>query len=199
MMNRVIRSILTSLLSFTIILSFLGCSGMALNRSPGEKGVYSDFQLPPPQTESAKNYLGLADNESFSITKINTQIIIFEIMSSDCVGCNEEAPYVNELYQNIQSRPDLSNRIKIIGIGAGDRPSDLEKFQKKYAVSFPLFPDKDLSISLKLGAKETPTFIVVRINEDGTLKRVYFKTGELGKATKFLEQVVQRSGLEQMR
>ena len=198
-MNRVMKSIFASLLSLTIILSFFGCAGMAPDRSAGEKGVYPDFQLPPPPTESAKNYLGLADNKSFSITKINTQIIIFEIMSSDCVGCNEEAPSVNELYQNIQSRPDLSDRIKIIGIGAGDRPSDLEKFQKKYAVAFPLFPDKDLSISMKLGAKETPTFIVVRIIEDGTLKRVYFKTGELGKAAKFLEQVVQRSGLDQMK
>ncbi len=198
-MNTVMKSIFASLLSLTIILSFLGCSGMGLNRSPGEKGVYSDFQLPPPQTESAKNYLGLADDKSFSISKISTQIIIIEILSSDCEGCNEEAPSVNELYQNIQSRPDLNGRIKIIGIGAGDRLSDLDRFQKKYAVSFPLFPDKDLSISMKLGAKETPTFIVVKINEDGTLKKVYFKTGELGKATKFLEQVVKRSGLDQMR
>lgn len=141
-MNRVMKSIFASLLSLTIILSFLGCSGMALNRSPGEKGVYSDFQLPPPQTESAKNYLGLADNKSFSITKINTQIIIIEILGSDCEGCNEEAPYVNELYQNIQSRHDLSDRIKIIGIGAGDRLSDLDRFQKKYAISFPFFPMK---------------------------------------------------------
>jgi peroxiredoxin len=198
-MNRVMKSIFASLLSLTIILSFWGCSGMAFNRSPGEKGVYSDFQLPPPQTESAKNYLGLADNKSFSITKINAQIIIIEILGSDCVGCNEEAPYVNELFQNIQSRHDLSDRIKIIGIGAGDRQSDLDKFQKKYAISFPLFPDEDLSISKKLGATETPTFIVVRINEDGMLKKVYFKTEELGKATKFLEQVVQRSGLDQMK
>ncbi len=198
-MKRGIKSIFASLLPFTIILLFLGCSGMALNRSPGEKGVYSDFQLPPPQTESAKSYLGLADDKSFSITKINTQVIIFEILGSDCVGCNEEAPYVNELYQNIQSRPDLSDRIKIIGIGAGDRQSDLDKFQKKYSISFPLFPDEDLSIAKKLGAKETPTFIVVKINEDGTLKKVYFKTEELGKATKFLEQVVKRSGLDQMR
>jgi len=132
---------------------------MDLNRSPGGKGVYSDFELPPPQTESARNYLGLADDKPFRVTKISTQVIIIEILSSDCVGCNEEAPSVNELYQNIQSRFDLRDRIKIIGIGAGDKQSDLDKFQKKYAVSFPLFPDKDLSISLKLGAKETPPLL----------------------------------------
>jgi peroxiredoxin len=198
-MKTVMKSIFASLLSLTIILSFLGCAGLAPDRSSGEKGVYPDIQLPPPPTESARNYLGLADDKPFSVTKISTQVIIFEILSSDCVGCNDEAPSVNELYRNIQSRPDLRDRIKIIGIGAGDKPSDLEKFRKKYAVSFPLFPDKDLSISLKLGAKETPTFIVVKINEDGTLKRVYFKTEDLGTAAKFLEQVVQRSGLEPMR
>ncbi len=198
-MKRGINSIFASLLSFAMIFSFLGCAGTALDRSPGGKGIYSDFELPPPQTESARSYLGLADDKPFNVTKISTQVIIIEILSSDCVGCNEEAPNVNELHQNIQSRPDLRDRIKIIGIGAGDKQSDLDKFQKKNAVSFPLFPDKDLSISLKLGAKETPTFIVVKINEDGTLKRVYFKTEDLGTATKFLEQVVQRSGLEPMR
>jgi peroxiredoxin len=102
---------------------------------------------------------------------------------------------VNELYSGIQKRKDLREKIKVIGIGAGNTTFEVDFFRKKYEVPFPLFPDEDLTIHKILGEVRTPYFIGVKINEDGSNEVFYSKLGGFEDSDKFLKSMLKLSGL----
>jgi hypothetical protein len=103
---------------------------------------------------------------------------------------------VNELYSGIQKRKDLKDKLKVIGIGAGNTSFEVDFFQKKYEVPFPLFPDEDLSIHKVLGEVRTPYFIGVKINDDGSNQVFYSKLGGFKDSEQFLDLMVKLSGLK---
>jgi peroxiredoxin len=123
-------------------------------------------------------------------------VVIVEIFSMYCPYCQKDAPGINELYRLIESNPDLKNKIKIIGIGAGNSPYEVAVFKKTYNVPFPLFSDKDFTIHKGYGEVRTPYFMVVKINEDRTHQIVHTQLGEYPGPEPFLELVRKASGLK---
>jgi thiol-disulfide isomerase/thioredoxin len=151
--------------------------------------------LPVPQTPEAKNYLGLIAGESFTVSQIKAQVVIIEIFNMYCNYCQGEAPLVNEFYQLINKDPNLKKKIKMIGIGAGNTPLEVEVFRKNYQVLFPLFPDEDYVIHKAVGEVRTPFFICAKRNADGSFKVFHTTLGSFRDAAQFLKQVVTLSGL----
>ena len=164
---------------------------------PQGKKTLPVFEFPVPQKTGEKNYLGVFGSGNFKVTQINTPVLIIEIFSMYCPHCQRSAPFVNDLFQSIQGRTDLKQRIKIIGIGIGNSPYEVDLFKNKYGILFPLFPDQDGTISKMLGVSSTPTFIGAKINRDGTTEQFYFTSGELTDAANFLSEILNLSGLKQ--
>ena len=162
-----------------------------------KKTPFPVFELPIPQDDAQKNYLGISGSGKFMITQIKSPVIIIEVFSTDCRHCQKAAPLVNELYLAIQARPDLKEKIKIIGIVDSDTKK-VDLFRASYKISFPLFPDQDSAIIQKLGVKKTPTFFGVKNNDDGTMEEFYFKTGEFWfwNVNRFLKKIINLSKLE---
>jgi peroxiredoxin len=102
---------------------------------------------------------------------------------------------VNELYEAIQKRKDLNNKVKLIGIGVGNSPFEVDFFRKKYEVPFPLFDDADLTIHKALGEVRTPYFIGVKINNDGNHEVFYAKLGGFKNPNEFLKMMLRLSGI----
>jgi peroxiredoxin len=60
----------------------------------------------------------------------------------------------------IQEDAALKKDIKLIGIGVGNTPKQLEAFKTKFRAQFPLIPDREGEIWSGLGKPATPAMIV---------------------------------------
>jgi thiol-disulfide isomerase/thioredoxin len=181
----------------TTLVVALGFSTLAANKPPEKGEVLPVMNLPMPKNSIEKGYLGLSGDSFFKIPQIKANVVIVEIFSMYCPYCQKDAPGINELYNLIENNPDLKNKIKLIGIGAGNSTYEVEVFKKTYTVPFPLFPDKDFVIHKACGEVRTPYFIVVKINDDKTHQIVHSQLGDYPGAEPFLELVLKSSGLKQ--
>jgi peroxiredoxin len=168
----------------------------AADGPPPEGGVLPSMNLPMPDQAGERQYLGLEGQGTFKITQVKADVVIIEVFSMYCPFCQKEAPNLNELYRLIDTGSDWKNRIKIIGLGAGNSPFEVGVFRKNYSIPFPLFPDSDFSCYDALGKVRTPYFIVIKLNKDGSHKVIYSKVGTFGEPQSFLEFVVRESGLQ---
>jgi hypothetical protein len=103
---------------------------------------------------------------------------------------------MKELYKLIENDPRLKDRIKIIGIGAGNTPMEIRMFRDTYDTPFPLFADQDFSIHNVLGNLRTPYFLAVKIKESGAHEVVISEMGAFKGAQSFLESILSASGLQ---
>ena len=190
------KKILMFLAAMTLLFSMLVFPALAANKPPEKGEVLPVMNLPTPKNPDERSYLGLSGSGLFKIPQIKAKVVIIEIFSMYCPYCQKDAPGVNELYRLIENNADIKNKIKLIGIGAGNSSYEVEVFKKTYNVPFPLFPDKDFTIHKACGEVRTPYFMVVKINEDGTHQIVHNQLGGYPGAEPFLELVLKASGLK---
>ena len=192
------------LAGFVILLSCLfsrgieaaGTSEESIKPAKDKNRKISALELPIPQGDEDRTYLGLEGSGMFKLNQIKTRILIIEILNSYCPHCQHEAPLVNNLHRDIQERADLKDKIKIIGIGIGDSPDEINLFKQEYQVTFPLLPDQNSDIVDTFGVKGTPTFIGIKLNDQGLVEKFFFQEGGFGKAPKFLKEIIKKSGLK---
>ncbi len=156
-----------------------------------------DFLLTAPSSEIHNQYLGLLSDKDFSLGEIKAQVVIIEIFSMYCPICQRGAESVNALFRLIQSKPALKNKIKLIGIGAGNSIFEVNFFKEKYAIEFPLFSDMDFSIHKKVGGVRTPHFFGLLLKENGRVELFYSRTGEISGPESFLQTIIKDSGIEE--
>ncbi len=146
-----------------------------------DAGALAEIRLAIPKTAAAKKYLGLAGAATFTIPQIKADTVIIEIFNMYCPVCQAEAPSVNALYRLIERTPRLKSKVKLIGIGVGNSPFEVEVFRKKYNVSFPLLPDRKIAIGKAIsGPIKTPTFIAVRPDGRKSLHVYVTHVGKIG-------------------
>jgi thiol-disulfide isomerase/thioredoxin len=199
------RSVGTLLVA--LILLFLGASashGGEMSVAPGtpaagtskENTPFPALDLPPPQSQSERAYLGISEVGAFRVNQIKAPVLIIEVFNFYCPHCRRVAPLVDKVYREIQGRPDLKERVKLIGIGLANNAYEVNLFKEKYKVPFPLFPDKDMAILKKIVVSGTPTFIGVKVNEQGLQEWFYLHPGTFDDPSKFLAEIITLSGLK---
>jgi len=144
---------------FLIVIILLGCissnsqvtpnSPRKISQTSDKKTPFPVFELPIPQNDAQKHYLGISGSGKFKITQIKSPVIIIGVFSTNCPHCRNAVPQVNELYQTIQARPDLKEKIKLLGI-LDSYAHDVDLFRARHQVPFPLFPGQESVISQSL-------------------------------------------------
>ena len=190
------KTLMFSVLVVIVIFPLMFISPILATNPPSKGEVLPAVNLPIPKNLDERGYLGLSGSGLFKIPQIKAKVVIVEIFSMYCPYCQKDAPGINELYRLIENNQDIKNKIKLIGIGAGNSPYEVEVFKKTYNVPFPLFPDKDFTIHKAFGEVRTPYFMFVKINNDGTHQIVHTQLGDYPGAEPFLELVIKASGLK---
>lgn len=192
-----VKKISVALAALAILFALFQSLAFGSNTPPAKGGVLPNMEITVPQNAIDKKYLGLEGSGIFTIPEIKATIVIVEIFSMYCPYCQKEAPEVNRLYSIIEGNPYLKDKIKLIGIGAGNSSFEVGIYKKKYNVPFPLFPDEDFTIHKCIGEVRTPYFLGVKINTDGTHRVFYSQLGKFKGAESFLELILKESGLKQ--
>lgn len=190
--NRIFLSV-ASLLIFCLI---FGSPSFSANLPPEKGGRLPPIKLPIPKDPEEKRYLGLSGSGFFRVPQIKTKVVIIEIFSIYCSQCQKIAPGIEELYQRIESDVNLKDKIRLIGIGAGNSRYEVEVFKKTFHTPFPLFPDDDFSIHEALGNVRSPYFIAIKINKNGSHEVVHSELDSFKDAETFLELMIEASGLQ---
>lgn len=191
------RKIERYLLLLVVCFLICGYPAQAAESSPAKDYVLPTLNLPTPPSPQERTYLGLSGGGHFRIPQIKADLVIVEIFSMYCPHCQKNAPLVNELYRAIENNPGFRNRIKLIGIGAGNSAYEVQVFQKTYNIPFPLIPDEDYTIHAALGEVRTPHFLGIRNYKNGTYQLFYSQVGGFEKAGDFLELMLKTSGLKE--
>jgi peroxiredoxin len=173
------------------------CSFAYSSETSGNNEKFPAFTLPMPKSDAERAYLGLSGAGPFDIRQIKAQVLIVEAFGAFCPHCHHAAPYVNEVYGTIEGRPDLKDRVKIIGIGVRSTPFEVNLFKEKFHVPFPLFADEDMVLEKLLSIDTTPTFIGVKVDKDGSQERFYLLRGPFENASQFLSEIIGLSGIAQ--
>lgn len=113
-------------------------------------------------------YLGIGtSSKSVRMVDIPAEYLYVEIYNERCFGCVEEIKNYKVLYDKFNKNKNLTDRIKIIGIGAGSKNRNVVKFRKTYDIPFPLFADSKWELFECLGSPALPTsYLIKRISND---------------------------------
>ena len=192
-MNKKISGLIAIILTLFIATAI----SAAENGPPKVGSPMPAIELPMLNNPADLQYLGLtAGGKFFKINQVKAKVVILQIYSMYCPYCQAEAPNVNRLYAAIENSPTLKEKIKIIGIGAGNTLFEVGTYKKKYNVVLPLVPDDDFKIHKIVGEVRTPYFIAIKLSDGGKTEVVYSRLGALGNVDEFLKQLVNLSGLK---
>jgi peroxiredoxin len=92
---------------------------------------------------------------------------------------------VNRVHKLFKEDKKLSNDIKIIGIGIGTQPEDLEAYRKAFKLEFPLFSDLKKEIQKKVKVQGVP--LAVLLDKNG--KVLMSHTGAIGNFDVFVSEI----------
>jgi peroxiredoxin len=190
------RKTMVLLFIFSLCLTVPGRNTVNAGSVPEKGSSFPALTLPVPDRETEREYLGLSGKGPFRVSQIKADIVILEIFSMYCPYCQKEAPNVNNLYELIAKRGDLRNKVKIIGIGAGNTPFEIDIFRKQYDIQFPLFADESFTVHKAVGEVRTPHFFVFRVSPDGSTKIIYSQVGSIQDPNQFLDLIIRESGLQ---
>lgn len=182
----VTRLVVIALLSFT-----LHAPVFAASLSPVKGGTLPVISLPVPKDSNEKNYLGLSGKGVFKIPQIKAKGVLIKIFNLYCPICQSTASAMAELYRQIEHHPDLKDKLKLIGIAAGNNLSEIEVFKQNYHIPFPIFPDENFKIHQALGEVRIPFFIATKMGADGSHEVVHTHLGGLTDAQAFLDLLVE--------
>jgi peroxiredoxin len=188
-MNKKICMLLFVAITCLLLPDFLA---FADNLTPLREGsTVPLIQLPTPETSEERNYLGIEEEGFFTIPAIKADVVIIYFFSFYCRFCAMQAGIVNDLYYVIDKDPDLKKKIKLIGIGIGNTPTEVDAFKDANRIPFPLIPDTDFSVHKAYGEIRLPYCFVVTTKEQKVVHCEY----AFHDVKNFLKLILKKSGL----
>lgn len=156
----------------------------------------ADLELAGPMAPPAAAYLGLAGGEGpFRLSQVQAEFLLVEVFSMYCPYCQAEAKNVNALFALLQKSP-AAGKVRMLGIGAGNTPFEVDFFRDKYAVPFPLFPDAEFACHKALNGPGTPYFMLLKADGAGAFTVLHSHLGPFGDPGRFLDTVLGKAGLK---
>lgn len=130
------------------------CAGL-----PKKGDTLPAFELQTPDSEKAKEYLGVS-SPSFRLGDISCRLVLVEVIGVYCPQCYQQAPLFNTLFNRIE-KGKLKGQVKMLAIAAGGNTNEIKYLYEQVQYSFPVTPDPQFDIHKLLGEPRTPFTLLV--------------------------------------
>lgn len=122
--------------------------------STGE--VFPEIPLPAPMEPEQQAYLGLSDEQPFTLSQVAGRITLVEILNVHCPHCKKQTKPYNKLYRMIEADPATRGQIKMLGVAVANDDEAIDDFKVIYSVAYPVITDRSFKLHSALHAGPTP-------------------------------------------
>ncbi len=161
---------------------------------PGDLLPAHPFQYAFPSPD--RKYLGLShgffsflSSKEFTIQDIPAEIIVIEFFNNYCTSCQAQAPVLNAAFNKIMENSALKEKVRFIGIGAGNNSREIERFRNDKQVLFPLIPDTDFGFYNAVGDPGGTPFTIITKRTSQGLTVMSSHMGLIKEPDFFVEQI----------
>ncbi len=134
---------------------------------PRSGDVFPCLSFPNALAVEEKRYLGIGEKETFSLANIEANVLVINFLDTNCVYCIKSLSAFKEVFQKVEQDQDLRNRIKILGIGAGDTPAEIAALNEKYKIPYPIIPATEFEANRTVNEPTVPFVVVTRRDQQG--------------------------------
>lgn len=127
--------------------------------------LFPDVALEGKISPEQRQYLGVPEGD-IRLSDIGADFVFVEVFSMYCPICQHDAPGVNEMFAEVQAS-DKADRVRFVGIAAGNTPFEVAFYRKKFDVRFPLFEDPDYTAHKAVGNVGTPAYYLIDMRDRG--------------------------------
>lgn len=137
---------------FAAFVALLALSQLRTGGEPVSRGVNEDFGEVGIDEEPAPDFtLELFEGGSVSLSDLQGKVVLVDFWASWCPPCIEEAPALNEIYEEYRDRG-----VEFLGVCIWDTTKTCEQFLEDYAVAYPTGRDAEGAILVDYGVKGIP-------------------------------------------
>ena len=139
--------------------------------------------------ETDRAYLKIQGlHKSFALEDVGCEYLYIVIYNENCLACVDEVKSFKILYQQMNASPYLSDKVKLLAIGAGSKKRGVIAFKKENAIPYPLFGDEKRSIFSCLGNPVLPTSYLVQLQPGGRRQILFVQQDHIQN----IEMIVQK-------
>lgn len=143
------------------------------------------IRLDAPAGKEELKYLGLGPGKPFFLPKVESQLVLIEIIGVYCPECHTQAPLFNQLFYRIQKDAGMAKKVKMMAIAVGATPMEVAYLKKEHQIPFPIIKDQYFVIHKLLGEPRTPFTMLVAKDQ----KVLFSHLGIIEDLNQFLSQI----------
>ncbi len=165
MINPSIRHALT--IMFCLLLGGTLASNLWAAKPIGSGELFPEVLLPAPIDPAQRSYLGLVDDQPFTVQQIEGRIALVEMLNVHCPHCIKQAKPYNDLYKMIEADPETQGKIKIIGVAVANDDEAIDDFVVIFSLAYPIISDRKFKLLNALRAAQTPFSLYLLRDQPG--------------------------------
>jgi thiol-disulfide isomerase/thioredoxin len=94
--------------------------------------------------------------ETLSLSSLSGSVVLVNFWATWCEPCEREMPAMERLYEDLQGQP-----FELVAVAIDEAESDVQLFQDRYQLSFPIVLDLDQSVSQSYQTMGVPESILL--------------------------------------
>jgi len=126
---------------------------------PGDK--LPDIAFIAPELQKDRQYLGLNNGQTFTLSDLDVEIVMIEVIGVYCPQCHRQAPIFNRLFNRLSRDPALKDKVRMFCLTVGATSREIQYLREKFQTPFPILNDPEFKIHKILGEPDTPFTMLV--------------------------------------